>query len=570
MPDNPNRLTQFWQELRRRKVIRFILIYAPSAFILLEAFDIISDNLGFPPWTFKFVLALLIMGFVVMIILSWIFDITPEGIQRTGPPENEQNEKKEARSSVIDPSYDGSIAVLPFQDMSPERDQDYFCEGISEEIINGLTRVEQLKVIARTSAFAFKGKQLDIRDIGNALNVAHILEGSIRKDGNKLRITAQLIRVDDGSHLWSDTYNRELKDIFSIQEEISLAIVEKLQMNLRGGARGGILKRHTENPQAFQYYLKGLYYYQMMTPEGNQKAQENYRKAIEADPNYALVYSILGSNFGFAGLQGFIPPEVAVKHAREYTTKALEIDETIAVAHSTLGMISLLYDWDLEAAGKDFLKSFQLNPNTAWDRFFYAWYLRTIGRFDEAISEFLIALEKDLFNILINTETGLAFLMAGRTDEAIERQRRAIQIYPNGFLAHLNLGEALEVKGLLGQAIDSYEKAVKLSNGSPLSETRLACAWVKAGKKKEAREVMNKVEQMKEAIYIPSSLFIPYYLLTKDLNKAFDWLNNAVQERCFHLPGLLSTPIIEHRMPDDPRFNALLEETGLNKYQILG
>lgn len=564
----PNKLSRFWQELRRRHVTKVFIWYAGVAMVLIGLASDVSGPFKLPDGTLRLVMILIIIGFPLAMIISWIFDISPEGIHRTRPLENDPIDTEKTKFSIDDPSYDGSIAVLPFQDMSPEKDQEYFCEGISEEIINGLTSVEQLKVIARTSAFAFKGKQLDIRDIGNALNVAHILEGSIRKDGSKIRITAQLIRVDDGSHLWSETYNRELKDIFSIQEEISLAIVEKLKMNLRGGARGGILKRHTENPLAFQYYLKGLYYYQMMTPEGNQKAQENYRKAIETDPNYALVYSILGSNFGFAGLQGFIPPKVAVNHAREYTTKALEIDGTIAVAHSTMGTISLLYDWDLEVAEKEFLKSVRLNPNNAWDRFFYAWYLRTIGRFDEAISEYLIALEKDLFNILINTETGITFLMAGRIDEAIERQQRTIQIYPQGFLAHLNLGEALEVNGLLDQAINSYEKAVNLSNGSPQAETRLACALQKAGKRTKALEIINKVEQMKEAVFIPSSLFVPYYLLTKDLSQAFEWLNNAVQERCFDLPRLMSTPIIEQRMPDDPRFNALLEETGLNKYMV--
>lgn len=563
----PNKLSYFWQELKRRKVIRLIVIYAPSAFIILEAFDIISDNFGFPEWTFKLVFAILVLAFVVLIILSWIFDFTPEGLQKTRSLENEQSGKKDARASVYDTSYDGSIAVLPFQDMSQEKDQEYFCEGISEEIINALTRVERLKVIARTSAFAFKGKQMDIREIGNTLNVANVLEGSIRKDGNTLRITAQLIRVEDGSHIWSDAYNRKLKDIFSIQEEISLAIVEKLKVNIRGGAKGGILKRHTENQEAYQYYLKGLYYWQMMTPEGNQKAQENYRKAIETDPDYALVYSILGSNFLFAGQLGFLPPDLAIKNARENTYKALKIDDTIAVAHSTMGAIKFLYEWDLEASREGFLKSVQLNPNTAWDRFFFSIYLRVSHRFDEAIAESLIALEKDPFNVYICSHVGVTFLMAGRTDEAIERQKWTINLYPNGFMAHMHLGEALEVKGQLDPAIESYEKAVTLSDGNPLAATKLACAWHKAGKTEEAREKIENVEQMMKAVYIPSSFLVPYYLLNKDLDLAYQWLKKACDERDLALPSLINTAIIDHRMPDDPRFIALLEQTGLDKYQ---
>jgi adenylate cyclase len=569
MPANPNKLSRFWQELRRRHVIKVFIWYAGVAMVLIGLASDVAGPFNLPDGTLRLVIILIIIGFPLAMILSWFFDLSPEGLQRTRSVENEQAGITEPDLSLDDPSYEGSIAVLPFHDMSPEKDQEYFCDGISEEIINALTRVERLKVIARTSAFAFKGKQMDIRDIGNALNVANVLEGSIRKDGNRLRITAQLIRAEDGSHLWSDTYDRELKDVFSIQDEISLAIVEELKMNIRVGTRGGILKRHTENPKAYQYYLKGLYYYQFMTPEGNRKAQENYRKAIETDPYYALVYSILGSNFLFAGLQGFIPPNVAVKNARENTEKALEIDNTIAVAHSTMGGISLLHDWDLKASGEEFLRSVQLNPNTAWDRFFYAWYLRSLGRFDEAFAEYFIALEKDPFNILIGTEIGLAFLLAGKTDEAIERQKWVINLYPNGFMAHMNLGEALEVKGLLNESIKSYEKALNLSNGSPMTDTRLACALHKAGKAEEAREKIEKVEHMIKAVYIPSSLLVPYYLLKKDLDRAFHWFNKACEERDFNINRVLNSPIIEYRFPDDPRFNALLEKTGLNKYQIL-
>jgi len=565
----PNKISRFWQELRRRHVIKVFIWYAGVAMVLIGLASDVAGPFNLPDGTLRLVIILIIIGFPLAMILSWFFDLSPEGIQRTRSLEDEYAGISKPDFSIDDPSYDGSIAVLPFQDMSPEKDQEYFCDGISEEIINVLTRVERLKVIARTSAFAFKGKQMDIRYIANALNVANVLEGSIRKDGNRLRITAQLIRAEDGSHLWSDTYDRELKDIFSIQDEISLAIVEELKMNIGGGARGGILKRHTENPKAFQYYLKGLYYYQFMTPEGNRKAQENYRKAIETDPDYALVYSILGSNFLFAGLQGFIPPDVAVKNARENTEKALGIDGTIAVAHSTMGGISLLYDWNLEAAGEDFLRSVQLNPNTAWDRFFYAWYLRSMGRLDEAFAEYFIALDKDPFNILIGTEIGLAFLLAGRTDEAIKRQKWVIDLYPNGFMAHMNLGEALEVKGHLDQAIESYRKATTLANGSPMTDTRLACALHKAGKTEEALEKIKKVEHIMNTVYVPSSLLVPYYLLNRDLERAFHWFSRACEERDFNIPRVLNSPIIENRIPDHTRFNALLEKTGLNKYQIL-
>jgi TolB-like protein/Tfp pilus assembly protein PilF len=563
----PNRLSRFWKELKRRKVIKVLAWYTGVAVVLIGLASDVAGPLNLPDWAHRIILILLIVGFPLTLIISWIFDITPEGLQKTPALDLDPAEKKDNSQFAHDPSYDGSIAVLPLQDMSPDKDQEYFCDGISEEIINALTRVERLKVIARTSAFAFKGTQMDIRDVGNSLNVANVLEGSVRKDGNKLRITIQLIRVDDGSHMWSDTYNRELKDIFSIQDEISLAIVEKLKMNLRGSAKGGILKRYTENTEAYQYYLKGLYFYSMMTPEGNQKAQENYRKALETDPNYALVYSILGSNFIFAGLQGFIPPEVSIKYAREYTEKALEIDKTVPVAHSTMGGISQLYDWDLEAAEKGFYKSVQLNPNTAWDRFFYAYFLRTVGKFKEAIAESLIALEKDPLNFYINTEIGRTFLMAGRIDQAVEKQMGAIKIFPNGFLAHMNLGEAMEVKDLLDDAIESYNKAVSLSGGSPLAEAKLASALYRAGKKAESQEKIERIEKMMAAVYIPPSILVPYYLLNKDLDRAYHWFKKSCDQKDFNLPDFINAPIDYYRIPDDPRFTALLEKTGLIHYK---
>ncbi len=564
----PTKLSRFWQELRRRHVTRVFIWYAGVAMVLIGLASDVAGPFNLPDGTLRLVMILIIIGFPLAIIFSWIFDITPEGLKKTKPYEEAVSDETENQKKVPRITYNNSVAVLPFEDMSPNKDQAYFCEGIAEEIINSLTQVKRLKVIARTSSFAFKGKQMDIREIGNTLDVANVLEGSIRKDGDNIRITAQLIRVEDGYHLWSETYKRELKDIFSIQEEISLAIVEKLKMNILGEAIGGILKHYTESTVAYMHYLKGLNYYQMMTPEANQKAQENYRKAIEVDPKYALVYAILGSNYLHACISGFISPDDAVKYAREYTLKALEIDKTVPVANGTLAGILSFYDWELEASEEYFIKSVRLNPNTAWDRWFYSLYLIFIGRIDEAIAESLYALENDPFNIYIRSYIGLYYLVAGDGDECIHWQKSVIDLYPNGFMAFLHLGEAYEVKGMLQEAIESYEKAVTLSSGSPVAEAKLACTLHKAVRTDEARKRIEKVENMKNRVtfYVPSAPLINYYLLTKDLDRAFYWLNKACDEHDFNLVFMMRSPAAEYRMPDDPRFNALLEETGLNKY----
>jgi TolB-like protein/Tfp pilus assembly protein PilF len=570
MPEKYKKPFRFWKDLKRRKVIQVLAIYAGAAIVLIGLSDDVAGPFNLPQWVQRLVIILVIIGFPVTAILSWIFDLTPEGFKKTQPYETNGSGENENPKTVPKIKYNNSIAVLPFDDMSPDKDQAYFCEGIAEEIINSLTQVKRLKVIARTSAFAFKGKQMDIREIGNTLDVANVLEGSIRKDGNKVRITAQLIRVEDGYHLWSETYNKELKDIFIIQEEISLAIVEKLKMNILGEAMGGILKHYTESTVAFMHYLKGLNYYQMMTPEANQKAQENYRKAIEEDPEYSLVYAILGSNYIHACISGFISPDEAVKNAREYTINALEIDKTVPVANGTLAAIKSFYDWELEASEEYFIKSVMLNPNTAWDRWFYSLYLRFIGRIDEAIAESLYALEKDPFNIYIRSYIGLYYLLAGNTDECIQWQKSVIDLYPNGFMAFQHLGEAFEVKGMLEEAIESYEKAVTLSGGSPVAETKLSCTLHKAGRTDEARKKIEKVENMKKGVsfYVPSAPLILYYLLTKDLDNALYWLKKACDEHDFNLPLMMRTPLSEYRMPADPRFNTLLKETGLDKYMM--
>ena len=555
----PNNLLRFWQELKRRKVVRVLIWYAGVGFVIIELAMNVWEPLNLPGWTPRLVIYLVLIGFPIAVILSWIFDITPEGISRTGSPD--QVKSKAER-------FEGSIAVLPFEDMSPKKDQEYFCDGISEEIINALTHVQSLKVIARTSAFAFKGKQMDIREIGAMLNVAYILEGSIRSDGKKIRITAQLIQVDDGSHIWSESYDRELEDIFAIQESISLSIVEKLKLQLSGEEKGSVLKHHTESPEAYQFYLKGLYFWQKMTPEGNVKAQENYVKAIEADPEFALVYAILGSNFLFATSMGFLPPKLAVEKSREYTTMALEIDNSISVAHSTLGQIILFYDWQPDAAEEEILRSVQLNPNAGWDRLFYSWYLRMTHRYDEAIDMALSALEHDPFNIYIGTQVGISFMLAGRIDEAIDRQESTINIYPEGFLAHLHLGEALEAKRSLDRAIASYEKAVQLSGDNPMAVSRLASVYYRTGKEEEALKMIEALEIKSQSVYMPATQFLPYYIANNDLDKAYQWLEKACNERDMNLPMYMLMPIEEYQIPEKPAFQDLLEETGLYKFTI--
>ena len=259
MPGGPNKLSHFWQELKRRKVVRVITIYAAVAFVILQLVDIIAEPLNLPSWVMILVIIILGVGFPITIVFSWIYDITSKGITRTETADLTAGGEVVIQKNEEDTGFKNSIAVLPFENMSPHKDQEYFCDGLTEEIITALSHVESLKVISRTSVFAFKGKQKDIRNIGQKLNVNTLLEGSIRKEGNRLRITAQLIKASDGSHIWSQTYDRELKNVFQIQEEISLAIAENLKIKLDKKEREAILSRKESDPEAFDAYLKQMY-----------------------------------------------------------------------------------------------------------------------------------------------------------------------------------------------------------------------------------------------------------------------------------------------------------------------
>ena len=291
--------------------------------------------------------------------------------------------------------------------MSPEKDQDYFCDGITEEIINALAHIENFKVIARTSAFAFKDKQVDIREIGRILDVETLLEGSIRKAGDRLRITAQLIKVTDGSHIWSERYDREMKDVFAIQDEISLAIADNLKVKLLGETKAMISKRHTENLEAYNLYLKGIYCYQMMTSEGFKKASEYFEQALQKDPNYALAYFGLAIGLRGQHFWGNVPPDEGYPKANEYVNKALKIDSTLAEAYWQLGNNNTFYYWNWKEAERNYKHALQINPNSPMMHIEYSLLLSIIGRHEEAISEAKRAQELDPFPGYINTLVGV-------------------------------------------------------------------------------------------------------------------------------------------------------------------
>jgi serine/threonine-protein kinase len=456
-----------------------------------------------------------------------------------------------------------SIAVLPFQNMSADPEQEYFCDGMSEEILNALEHVENLCVVARTSAFAFKGKQEDIREIGKKLNVNTVLEGSVRKSGNRLRITVQLINVADGYHLWSERYDRELEDVFAIQDEISLAIVENLKIKLLKAEKELILKRYTEDLEAYNLYLQGQYFWQMFTEEGFEKAFECCEQALKKDPNYALAYCGLGRIFFMQAYFVNLPPYKAYPEARNHTEKALSIDNTLAEAHGMLGQISAFYDWNWAAAEQKFRLGLQLNPNSSIIHIQYVNFLLIRERYDEAIIHANQAHNIDPLSNLTNSMAGYVMYRAGIYDAAIEEVQKAVTIFPNYYFLHYVLGLSYFSKSQIEEAITALKKAVDLSNDIPWMVTTLATIYRSIDQPDNASILFNDLKERAKNKYVPPVCFVLLYKAFGDMDQAFKWLERACEERDSFLLWLLSSKNDNFRIPYDQRSIELLKKIGL-------
>ena len=455
-----------------------------------------------------------------------------------------------------------SVAVLPFEDLSPNKDQEYFCDGLADELINRLTNIESLRVPARTSAFSFKGKGLDIREIGEKLEVENVLEGSVRKEEKKLRITVQLVNVKDGSPLWSEKYERDEVGIFALQDEISLAVVDKLKLKLLGGEREKLMKRHTENLEAYNLYLKGRYFSNRRTEEDVVKGIEYFRQAIENDPTYALAYAGLADAFTILGAFGLRRPKEVFPKAKAEAKKALEIDDMLAEAHASLGFIIKSYDWDWLAAEREFKRALELNPNSTTTHHSYGIYLSHImGRFDEAITEFKRAQELDPLSFIINATIGTTLTRARRYDEAIEQLRKTIEMDPNFLMAHVWLGIAYCQKEMWEEGIAEYQKAVTMAGDMTLALGCLGLAYGLSGQTDEALKVLNRLNELSKEKYVPPLHKAWIYMGLGEKDKAFEHLEKSYLERD-PMMDTLTGPFYDS-LRSDPRFTALLKKMGL-------
>jgi TolB-like protein/Tfp pilus assembly protein PilF len=452
--------------------------------------------------------------------------------------------------------------VLPFVNMSPDPENEYFGDGLAEELINALTQLKGLHVAARTSAFTFRGRETDIREIGKKLDVSTVLEGSVRKAGNRLRITAQLINIADGYHLWSERYDREMDNIFAIQDEITTAIVEQLKVELVGKQKETIVKRFTENLEAYDLYLKGIYYWNKLTPDGFERSSECFEKAIEKDPHYALAYAGLADSYWMSSIWGNLPPRQTYPKAREAVKKALEIDDTLGEAHASLACIHTFYDWDWEAAEREFKRAIELAPGSSYTRVYYSFYLNLMRRYDEAVIQARKAQELDPISSC-NAHLGHRLWQARRYDEAIEEFQKWLVIEPNDWFAHHHLGELYMAKSMIKEAIAEIDKSVELSGGVPLNIALAVMAHYRFGDKEVAERLFDSLKKRASHEYIQPMCFIIIYLTRGEMNQVFEWVKKASEERDSFLPWHRVTPVDCMHFPSDPRIDELLDRLGL-------
>jgi len=418
-------------------------------------------------------------------------------------------------------------------------------------------------VVSRTSAFQFKDKGYNISEIGKELKVQTVLEGSVRKAGNRLRIAAQLIDVDDGYHLWSEKYDRDLDDVFAIQDEISLAIVGKLKVKLMGEEKAALRKRYTDNLDAYNLYLKGRYYWNKRTPDGLQKGLKYFKEAIEKDPTYALAYTGIADCYNMLGYYDFLPPEDAFPRAKAAAEKALEMDKSLAEAHTSLAWIKMFYDWDWQAAEREFKRAINLNPFYATAHQWYAVYLSAMGKHKECISEAKRAQELEPLSLMISTSLGGLFYNARDHDKAIDQLQKTLEMDPNYAFAYFYLALAYLEKGMHNEAIANIQKGIDLLEARTSHLIAwLAFAYSVSRKRAKAEKVLNELLNISKKMQVSPLVIAAIYGELSQKNQAFKWVKKAYEERDHWITYLKVWPIVDS-LRSDPRFKALLKKMKL-------
>ena len=460
-------------------------------------------------------------------------------------------------SKIID-----SLAVLPFENASGDPEHEYLSDGITGSLINILATLPKLRVMAQSTVFRYKGREIDPQVIGRELNVRAVLTGRMMQSRGSLRIGAELVDVATGTQLWGAQYNRQPGDIFVVQDDISNEISEKLRLQLTRAEKKRLVRRHTENAEAYRLYLKGRHHWNRWTEEGFHKAIEYFQQAIDKDSSYALAYTGLADSYVLLGWNSYLPPKEAFPKGKAAAMTALQLDPDLAEAHTPLAALLWLYDWQWEEAQTEFKRSLELGPNYATANHWYAEYVMTMGRHGESMARMKNGQELDPLSLIINVAVGWGLYHARRYDEAIEQLRRTVELDPNYPVTYWILGLLLRKTGCYEPAIAEGEKGVKLSGGSPLMRAALAHTFGTAGRRKEALQILDDLTTLAKQKYVAPYFFAGIHIGLGENDRAIDYLEKSYEEHSHWLIYLHIDPSMDG-LRDNPRFQHLLQRVGL-------
>ena len=559
-------MRDFIAELKRRKVIRIAIAYLAVSWVILQVGSMVIPAFNIPAWTLRLLVLLVVLGLPLALVLAWVYALTPAGLVRE--PAHPQHNRPDTAAST--PSADASpfasephanassIAVLPFTDMSQARDQEFFSDGLSEELINLLAKVPGLHVAGRTSSFSFKGKDTIITAVGKALNVAHVLEGSVRKSGDHLRITAQLIKVADDFHLWSETYDRQLTDIFEVQDEIASSVVAALKLKLLPGQLPTSSQLHTPGPDAYTQFLLGRHYLNRGTPEGFQHAVEAYGRAVELEPDYAMAYA--GLALAQYAAAGYSDDASVIMQGQQLAMAAAEQavlhDPTLTDAYAARGYLRGCYSWDWIGAQADFTQALALNPvdETTYER--YARLLASLGRLPEAIAAARKPIESDPLSSRAWYVLGRFEAAQGNLASARQALNRALALAPEHAYGPLDLGLVSLLEGNPQAALAEFMRAPL----APFRLAGLAMAEHDLGHAAESQHALDALIATHADGY--AYQIAEAYAWRGEPDDAFAWLDRACAQRDAGLQRVKYDPALRS-LSGDPRYPALLKKLGL-------
>ena len=579
----------FLSELKRRNVYKVAVAYIIAGWAVSQGIAQVFPVFDVPTWVIRLIVLFIIIGLPIALVLAWMFELTPQGIMRTeaadAMPQAARPKKhvwiyvvvigaaisiglfflgrytagNKTAAATPNELPAKSIAVLPFVDLSPAKDQEYFCDGISEEILDALAKVEGLRVVARTSSFSFKAKNADVAEIAQKLNVQNILEGSLRREGNRIRITAQLVNAHDGFHIWSDTFERELGGVFAVQDEITRSIVDALKIKFAVT----LPPRTGQNTEAYDLYLQGLYLSNKSDEENLRKSLNLFQRALDKDPTLSRAWVGIAKVW-FWLADAYVKPLQAYQAVESAATKALELNENDAEAHAYLGEAKRVLHWDWKTGERELQRAVEIDPNSAMAHLLFAHHRLCSGDLAGGQIELDEAKRLDPLSPLISDHQAVLFLYSDRLDGAVAAAKRTLTIDPNYNYLEPTLARVYREQGKLEDALALYLKA---QQGTHEPNAGLAIAYARLGRITEAQRMLQQLIDKANRGYVAGEQIACVFVALDNHDEAFRWLNRAVDE---HSGNIIAVHRELRPLYSDSRFPLLLRRMGIDPAKVVG